>query len=149
MMFYFLFSSTVSAGDYAPQSTTWRHKPDVIICKESKVKLEDVRMAAAFWEDKGHHFGTFRYAENCEEYRYGYILFIGDENLGSQYSGMTEVFEFRSYITSAYIEIWDGNSRNLKVLAHELGHAIGYEHVNSIYNVMYDTPPDAKVTIRR
>ena len=146
---YLLSFLILCSHAYAPQAISWKNIPNVIICKESKVKIEDVKVAAKFWEAKGHTFSDFKYAENCDKYKYGYILFIGDSNLDSQYSGMTEVFEYKDRISSAYIEIWDGNSTNLKVITHELGHAIGYEHVNNIYNIMYDAPPDAKVTIRR
>ena len=134
---------------YAPKSLSWTKNPSIFICKESKVKVEDVKAAAKFWQNKGHQFGEIKHVEDCDKFRYGYIIFIGDENLDSRYAGMTEVFEYGDRITSAYIEIWDSNSRNLKVITHELGHAIGYDHVDNIYNIMYSAPPDAKVTIRR
>ena len=62
---------------------------------------------------------------------------------------MAHLFESQDEIIAAHIEIWDGSRSDLKVIAHELGHAIGYEHVDNVYNIMYDAPPDARVTIRR
>jgi hypothetical protein len=145
----FLFSLILSSYADIPQTSKWVSSPDIVICEDSTVSVEDVTSAVKFWEAKGHKFGSIEYVDDCLDYHSGYILFVGDENLSSKYAGMTDLFEYGGNISSAYIEVWSGARKDLKVIAHELGHAIGYEHVNNTYNIMYKCAPDANVTIRR
>ena len=135
IMFPFLLSSTAFSSDYAPQTAKWKYKPDIVVCKDSTVKIETIQRAVKFWEAKGHEFGTISYVDDCLDYHSGYILFVGDVDLNDSYAGTCEIFDYGGMIVSAYIEIWDDARNNLKVIVHELGHALGYDHSKSIYNV--------------
>jgi len=144
-----LILNTIAAP---PKVASWKSIPDVLICKDSEVTLKDARSAVTFWENRGFEFGTITYERSCDNYHEGHIMFIGDSNLEKGYLGMTEIFEhggIHKTITSAYIEISDDQSKNLILLAHEIGHAIGYKHDHDSENVMYSDVKQVNIKIRR
>lgn len=147
-MFLLSFLILSSYAD-SPKTAAWPWKPNIVVCKESTVKVEDIELSMKYWENKGHEFGTVEYANDCIKYHSGYILFVGDESLGDLYAGATEVYDYNGRIASAYIEIWDGANTDLKVIVHELGHALGYEHSHDKNNIMYKSATESKVNIRR
>jgi hypothetical protein len=135
-----------------PKVASWNLIPDVLICKDSEVALKDVRAAINFWENRGFEFGTITYEHKCNSYHEGYIMFVGDSNLEKGYLGMTEIYEYgENYktIKSAYIEIADKQSDNLVLLAHEIGHAIGFKHGHNTDCVMYRDVKQVNIKIRR
>ena len=135
-----------------PKVASWKSIPDVLICKDSEVTLKDVRSAVTFWENKGFEFGTISHEHSCDSYHEGHIMFVGDSNLEKGYLGMTEIYEYgenHKTIKSAYIEISDEQSDNLVLLAHELGHAIGYKHGHDTDCVMYSDVKQVNIKIRR
>ena len=136
----------------APKVSSWKYAPDIIICGDSQVDLQDVEIAVEFWEQRGQKFGDIAYKDNCASYHSGYIKFIGDRNLEDGYFGMTEIYEHgtgHKSIISAYIEISDYETTNLVLLTHELGHAIGYVHCADTLDVMHVNIKKTKVKIRR
>ena len=144
-----LILNTIAAP---PKVASWKSIPDVLICKDSEVTLKDVRSAVTFWENKGFEFGTISHEHSCDSYHEGHIMFVGDSNLEKGYLGMTEIYEYgenHKTIKSAYIEIADKQSDNLILLAHELGHAIGYKHGHDTDCVMYSDVKQVNIKIRR
>jgi len=134
---------------YAPQTAKWEFKPNIVVCEGSSVKVDSIKAATKFWEDKGHEFGTIEYVEDCIDYHSGYILFVNADNINNAYAGTCELFDYSGVIMSAYIEIWDGARSDLQVIAHELGHALGYDHHNSKNNIMYKNATETNVYIKR
>lgn len=145
-----LIFNSIAGGD--PKVSSWNVVPDILICQDSKVNIRDINVVIDFWEHRGFRFGQVSKTDNCNNYHSGYIKFIGDENLDKNYYGMTEVFEYGDNyktITSAYIEISDRESDNLVLLAHELGHALGYNHGNNKNSIMYSSIKQINIEIRR
>ena len=141
-----------SIANSDPKVSSWNVVPDILVCQDSKVEIKDINIAIDFWERKGFRFGKVSKKDNCNNYHNGYIKFIGDKNLDRDYYGMTEIFEYgnnHKTITSAYIEISDKESDNLILLAHELGHALGYNHGNNKNSIMYSSIKQINIEIRR
>ena len=149
---FFLFIACVfSAGKYSKTapSYTWQLPPSIINCidkEDMDPKLFDD--AVEFWEDHGH---IFLFKENyqgdiCEsETPYGFIVVKISYSLDYYILGKTEKIYIKSsnemkgsiiYLNYYFIE--DG-----LVLTHEIGHALGYDHVDQLGHIMNPMRPDA------
>jgi hypothetical protein len=149
---FFLFVACVfSAGKHAKTLPTyvWDIPPSIVNCIDKEVmdpKLFDD--AVKFWEDHGH---TFLFKENylgdiCEsEYPYGFIIIKISYDLNFYILGQTEKIYQKStsemkgsIIHLNYFYIYDG-----LILTHEIGHALGYKHVDQIGHIMNPMRPNA------
>lgn len=127
----------------------WQSPPSIVNCiskEDMNPKIFD--NAIKFWEDHGH---VFLFKENyqgdiCEsETPYGFIVIKLSYDLNFYTLGKTEkIFQKSlnemkgSIIHLNYYYIEDG-----LILTHEIGHALGYDHVNRIGHIMNPMRPDA------
>ncbi len=149
---FFLFIACVfSAGKHARTAPayTWDMPPSIVNCinkEDMDPKLFDD--AVKFWEDHGH---TFLFKENYQgdicnsEYPYGFIIVKISYDLEFYVLGKTEKIYRKStsnmkgsIIHLNYYYIDDG-----LILTHEIGHALGYNHVDRIGHIMNPMRPDA------
>jgi len=149
---FFLFVACIfSASKNAKSVPTyaWDIPPSIVNCidkEDMNPKIFD--NAVEFWEDHGH---TFLFKENykgdiCDsEYPYGFIIIKISYNLNYYVLGKTEKIYRKStskmkgsIIHLNYFYINDG-----LILTHEIGHALGYDHVNRIGHIMNPMRPDA------
>lgn len=125
----------------------WQITPNIIVCNDSPVPVEQVEKAAQIWRNNGIKIGTVRkqlIPEECtKDYnrtQYGSMIVSGklrflNENL---YNGFTTNYHpvtNNYWISSSIIEINKDKiitepSYTHKLLVHEIGHAIGYDHFN-------------------
>ena len=149
---FFLFIACIfSAGKHAKSVPTyvWDMPPSIVNCIDKKDMNPGIfDNAVKFWEDHGH---VFLFKENykgdiCEsEYPYGFIIVKISYNLNYYVLGKTEKIYRKStskmkgsIIHLNYFYINDG-----LILTHEIGHALGYDHVNELGHIMNPMRPDA------
>tara|TARA_R110000824_G_scaffold47486_11_gene135227 strand:+ start:8596 stop:9147 length:552 start_codon:yes stop_codon:yes gene_type:complete len=119
---------------------TWDIKPLVKVCMFAPVTKEEVKEALAWWEERGYEFEGVIYDAFCyTNVLPGHIIIdvhnqlsyrYNPDNLGNTF---TVYGEETKEIRSASIYLGETRSR---VLVHELGHALGWNHVNRIGHIM-------------
>ena len=136
-MIIFLLTLTSFAED---KHGTWALAPDILICHNSNLKLENISKAMEYWSKKGHKFNDIKVEHNCDNSPEHYtIKFAPPTKVNQQTSyGLTSLQVQAGYINHAVIEITDEGTTYQEVLVHELGHALGYKHVSDKQNIMYD-----------
>ena len=124
----------------------WYKTPNIIICNDSPVTINEVSQAKIEWEKSGRQLGkVIKSNHSCKEkYVKGSILIMGDrDDLDASQNHAITIRWYkggsdRKIIESAFIEIdFDikgmEKTKRKKLLTHELGHALGYRH-NKIKN---------------
>lgn len=122
----------------------WEKIPSIIICKDSPVNKGHVEKAKNEWTKKGFGIKEVKYEKYNEcgdKHEKGYILIMGDrESLdANEHHAVTirwtspKSTNHLKIITTAYTEIDKTTALNRpqdihKLLTHELGHALGYDH---------------------
>lgn len=122
----------------------WSTPPDIIICKELMFNRERVFESVKFWESLGHVFGEI-YDIRCDflEMKAGAIFLV---NPGAGYD-----FKHLSNTITTYAVFKDGhreivaaqinmtfNAKSTKrILEHEIGHALGYQHISRRGHIMH------------
>ena len=127
----------------------WKLPPSIVNCilpedMDPKVFEESV----SFWEDHGH---AFLFKENyrgtiCEsEIPHGFIVIKISYNLSYYILGKTErIFNGDSgEMTGSIIYLNYAHVEDKVVLTHEIGHALGYKHKDSIGHIMNPLRPNA------
>jgi len=133
--------------------TEWCEKlpPKFIWCfNKSKTDIRVYKQAIKYWKDKGYLKGVSSKIsiENCENDPddLGKIRLAGEEGIDEGHYGVTTrqlikvervSGEVGTYVGSAYIRIEREHSNNLKLIIHELGHAIGLNHKKEKTSIMY------------
>jgi hypothetical protein len=114
--------------------------PLVINCDDSPYDLDELNDALSFWEDLGYEFLDVVDDFNCgEELAYGAITItsLEEEFISSDLNqivyGSTRTFFNEDKILYARITIVFKEER---VLEHELGHALGWEHFDIRGHIM-------------
>ncbi len=128
------------------RTSNWENPPDVFICDVASVSEEQVVEAMKYWEDLGFEFGMVFSNWSCvyddqEDYKHiripGTILIYPEYKLlGREQAGVARrSVDLETLKThSAVIEIRVYKDR---VIEHELGHALGWEHTNISGHIMH------------
>lgn len=130
-------------------SYEWKLPPSIINCiDKNDMPVSVFSDAVKFWEDNGH---PFLFKENfkgdiCDStVPYGFIVIKISYNLPYNILGKTE----RVYngdtdnMTASIILLNYAHVEDTVVLIHEIGHALGYKHVDQIGHIMHPLRPNA------
>tara|TARA_A100001015_G_C15002590_1_gene719224 strand:- start:1177 stop:1710 length:534 start_codon:yes stop_codon:yes gene_type:complete len=124
------------------QRYKWRMKPTIRVCADSGVSVSRAAHAARYWERLGYSFDGIYTSlpATCINPKFGEILIsIPDGGFDNSHMAATRLYTDRktSEIVKAKIFILPKNARKERVLEHELGHALGWQHYRQRYHIMH------------
>jgi len=124
------------------QRYRWTMKPTIRVCADSGVSIGQAARAVGYWERLGYDFDGIFSADPiaCMNPKYGEILIsIPDGGFDNKHMAATRLYTDRktSEIVKAKIFILPKNARKERVLEHELGHALGWQHYRQRYHIMH------------
>lgn len=143
MLTTILMSSIASAGDY---SRIWEWQtsrpPNIVVCKDSKTKIDTVKKGVEFWKKEGFRLGSVSRNENvCQkDWHPNTIIIHGDANLDTaQYNGFSTPWQNAKTkkLLSVVIQFDNAVANEQELVNHELGHALGFEHTGDHNDIMY------------
>ena len=130
----------------------WRvwsqHVPNIVVCNDADIDNEVLLEAINMWKSRGERIGkTVR--RSCRGVpSFGDInIYESDTRPGENYgTTVTTVYldsKKRKTNSLAYARIWikSDYTDSVNLIAHEIGHALGYRHTSNYYSIMSTTGP--------
>lgn len=119
----------------------WKQDPFIVICPSSKVDAYRVSLAVQWWENKGYSIAGYHFDEDavvCSQGRFVEgIIFIRDKrHIEPEIYAETSRFSVAFEVKSAEINLPNKNRFLSNLLEHELGHALGFSHVEAEGHIM-------------
>lgn len=118
----------------------WKYPPVVINCYKGDLEEVYITQAMHYWVLRGHDFA---YLENnpsdaiCQaDFIQGFII-IKKTDLPHNTLGTTQRRVFMGNIVSAVIHFDAGTFKISNVFEHEIGHALGYNHIEEEGHIMH------------
>ena len=120
----------------------WVNPPAVVDCTHGALELIRLNESVDFWRKKGFEFSFIEEdppTEVCNsDHIYGFII-IKNDTLEWPTIGKTEsAKDANRQIKSVLIRLNVGSANSPKLLEHELGHALGYQHKNKLGHIMHE-----------
>jgi len=159
-----IISTEASASDYhsnyerlpaidrsPPRVGNWKYTPTVLVCSTAPVDEVRTRSSVAFWENLGYKFYTTIYKQNhlnkcTSENPQGFIVvkLVSQEEIQKMKDTTLAQTHFYVDINTGKIEwaiIYLRTEPILRVLEHEIGHALGFLHYNKPGHLMHKSQP--------
>tara|TARA_Y100000592_G_C5460676_1_gene313836 strand:+ start:317 stop:832 length:516 start_codon:yes stop_codon:yes gene_type:complete len=134
---------TIHYEELAKERThKWKMNPGVTVCNNTGVKSYRLTHALKYWEKLGYKFDYIRYDDmiSCGEPRFGEIIItLPDQKFDfSNHMASTRITisNKTKEIVKAKILIFPKTANKDRVLEHEIGHALGWPHINQPYHIM-------------
>jgi len=123
------------------QKATWAQNPRVRICNTTEVSTFRVQKAIKYWEMLGYDFESVHtdYALTCGNARYGEItITLPEGNLTANQMAATRIYteKITGNIAKAQIFVYPKYARKDRVIEHEIGHALGWQHHKQKFHMM-------------
>jgi len=129
--------------DKYENTSFWVTEPTIVICNDQTIfNIYEVSSVLNQW---GEDIKSIEQRQNCNyEYEWGVIKIVDAKLIDTdsywgytkyKYSDETINGKKLKKIKSAVIQI-DKNVKNIKLLAHEFGHAFGYQHYDKSNDLM-------------
>lgn len=138
LLFSFLLSASGDTEDSLKRKYVWDSPPDIYICQESKIETWIVLESLAWWSSNGIVFGNVFVKHPCETKDRG-IYVVGHKDFpgkkGATVCKYTKTKEGRHLVSAKIYLNTETDARN--VLYHEMGHALGMDHVYDFQNIMH------------
>ena len=139
-------SKVIFAGEKSYPKVTgwWAVNPDIIICKDSRLKKTRVKNALSYWKKLGYTFNNVRYEDDFSRPClngpfYGEIVItMPSQSFDFKKLALARVTKDKDTAQVLYVKIEIQTMANEKerVLEHEIGHALGWQHTFRSYHMM-------------
>lgn len=120
----------------------WENSPKIRLCQETEISLERVRRAVNYWERLGYEFGEiyldrFSHCMNPKDNEIAIVL--PTQGIVDDKMAATRIYtsKFTNEIIKAKIYILPRSGKKERVLEHEIGHALGWQHYNRKNHIMH------------
>ena len=120
----------------------WSHPPRIRVCQDTEVSLERVHRAVNYWERLGYEFGEIyldrhSFCMNPKDNEIAVVL--PSQGVADDKMAATRLYtsKLTDEIIKAKIFIFPRSGRKERVLEHELGHALGWQHYNRKNHIMH------------
>lgn len=124
------------------RKASWAIEPDIRVCYDTGVSAIRISHAISFWKKLGYKFGSIRMdaSPTCMKAYFGEILItLPESGFNNSQIASTRVYSKlkTDEIVKAKIFIMPKDSRRVRVLEHEIGHALGWSHYNKKFHIMH------------
>jgi hypothetical protein len=123
------------------QIGAWVKPPDIYICSGTPITIQRVNKALNYWKKLGYKFGIIYEDVACMQERDMNIIKISlpDNTFVEPNLAMTRTARITSTqeIVAARIFIHAFAVPKERVLEHEIGHALGWQHYSRKYHIMH------------
>ena len=132
------------ASNRNPQvSACWITEPAIRICSGIRMPSSRISNALRYWERLGYSFGPIIFDNNSAACIGGplwgeIVITLPDQSFDFEKLAITRTTKIRDDNTILYSQIFiqERYINKERVLEHEIGHALGWSHVNSKYHLM-------------
>ena len=120
----------------------WQMAPGITVCNNSGVHSYRVSQSVKYWERLGYKFDYIRYDDSisCGEPRYGEIIITlpnQEFDFGNHLASTRITISNKTKeIVKAKIFVFPKTANKERVIEHELGHALGWSHINQPFHIM-------------
>ena len=119
---------------------TWKEPPSVVLCSDSEYSDWSATNAVSFWKRQGIPIKKYiseKSSSFCHNNKpIGYIFIKNGNFSDNDVLGRTKIYKDKGHIVFAEVFV-DNKKINLKyLLEHELGHALGFKHIDIYGNIM-------------
>ena len=119
----------------------WEITPDIYICEKTPISMQRVNKALNYWRKLGYSFGTVYDDVNCYDKEDFYVIKISlpDNTFVEPNLAMSRTARVKNTeeIIAARIFIHAFAVPKERVLEHEIGHALGWQHYSQKYHIMH------------
>jgi hypothetical protein len=119
----------------------WKTTPDIYICKRTPITTQRIDKAMNYWKKLGYKFGTIHKDVDCivEDTNYGIKISLPDNTLSDDNLALTRTARITETqeIIASHILIHAFAITKERVLEHEIGHALGWQHYSQKYHMMH------------
>lgn len=126
------------------KKANWGYSPPLIICDDVRISRSRIDKVLNFWENLGYIFGEITYSICPFDEQYlGAIYIMGPQSgfdfnmLSNTHTAYATFQDGSKRIVGAWIEIPDNIVVMERVLEHEVGHALGFQHSTQKYHMMH------------
>ncbi len=139
---YINFFKTASFSKEPIQKYYWASPPNIRLCENTGISLTRVHQAVKYWERIGYKFGEI-YLDRfsfCMNPKFNEIVItLPSQGVIDDKMAATRVYtsKLTGEIVKVKIFVLPNAARKERVLEHEFGHALGWQHYNAKGHIMH------------
>ena len=120
----------------------WNQEPIVVVCPDSSISAYRVGRAIEWWQIREYKISHFHFDRDnsiCSKGRFmeGIIFIRASGEIKEEFYATTARFTVGKHLLSADIHLPNDNKDMPRLLEHELGHALGFGHVERLGHMMH------------